>query len=114
MTEDRTDDSLLEPFFAAARAAPPLPEARFMAELARAPVRSSFLARCRGWVSAGFGVLGAWGVGGLVTAAVAGLWLGFAGVERSFEAAATADAQTEADAGGSFFADSDILVLAAQ
>lgn len=95
MTTERDDDLILQPFFAAARAAPPAPSRALMARLhadalaeaalraappppilpplpaARAPRRR----RLAGLVE----LLGGWvGLGGLATAAVAGIWVGVA------------------------------------
>ncbi len=118
MTEERRDEILLEPFFDAARRVAPVPDAAFLTLLANAgeagapPRRSGQRQSLRGQLSVWVGLLGGWGgVGGMATAAVVGLWIGFAGVERYVDSAET---QVEADASGSVFADSDILVLAAQ
>lgn len=119
MTERRTDDDrMLERFFAAARAETPVPDTTFLTILmneaeAALPVRSRRMGggRIAGWLA----LLGGWkAVGGLATAAVTGIWIGFAGVERLLPVADSTAPQIEADAGGSFLADSDILVLAAK
>ncbi|RWR09419.1 hypothetical protein [Paenirhodobacter populi] len=120
MTDKRTDDDrMLERFFAAARDAAPVPEPAFLtvlmneaeAALPARPQRRAAGGRFTGWLA----LLGGWkAVGGLATAAVAGLWIGFAGVERLLPATDSAAGLIEADAGSSFLADSDILVLAAQ
>ncbi|RWR12975.1 hypothetical protein [Paenirhodobacter populi] len=120
MTDKRTDDDrMLERFFAAARDAVPVPEPAFLtvlmneaeAALPARPQRRAAGGRFTGWLA----LLGGWkAVGGLATAAVAGLWIGFAGVERLLPATDSAAGLVEADAGSSFLADSDILVLAAQ
>lgn len=83
MTDDAKRDDRLENLFAAARSAPPEPSGALMARVMRAaqtemrmraaPVRDSVFARV-------LAVIGGWGgVGGLATAACAGLWIGFAG-----------------------------------
>lgn len=89
MTDRTEDDALLEDFFVAARARPPQPSAGLMARIvadaaALAPKPPAPAPRRRtggGWRIGDF--FGGWSaMGGLATAAVAGVWIGFAGADR--------------------------------
>lgn len=89
-TDMQRDEERLEALFAAARANPPAPSEALMARvLADAEVerprdrralpaaRRALAPRRAGWL----GALGGWrGLGGLVTATVAGLWVGYANI----------------------------------
>lgn len=115
MTETRDDDIMLDPFFAAARARPPYPDPAFVARLVAAvpdPARGPVAPQR--WRFGGLvGLFGGWGLGGLATAAAAGLWLGFAGADHlALIATGDSGATVEAEASATLFADSDILVLA--
>ncbi|MEZ5685282.1 MAG: dihydroorotate dehydrogenase [Paracoccaceae bacterium] len=90
MTEHETE---LERFFAAAKAEAPMPSGDFMARvLAGAEaVQAGFAAPQPGraapprpgvWAVLNGLFGGALGMGGMATAALAGLWIGFAGVEN--------------------------------
>ncbi len=98
--KDKTHDPL-EVFFGAARAATPEPSpallARVLADADAAMQRHrqtgphAAVARVprRGGLAALLAVLGGWRtVGGLVTATLAGLWIGFAGSDRLSDVAA--------------------------
>jgi len=89
MTDKTEDDALLEDFFVAARAHPPQPSAELMARIAAdagqlAPKPSAVAPRRKAGGGWRLGALfGGWSaMGGLATAAVAGVWIGFAGAER--------------------------------
>lgn len=128
MTEMRKDDdTALDLFFAEARQSAPEPSAAFLGRiLAQAEaVQAGFLvapaqpaAVTRG---ARFGVLGTllalfggWGgLGGMATAAVAGVWIGFAGSDTLAQVASYATA-TETVTASTLLADGDILALAAE
>lgn len=93
MKTDAEIDGALEGFFAAGRNAAPEPSAAFLARvLAEAEaVQAGFGAGERraaparqGLWSGVLAALGGWGgAGGLASAAMAGVWLGFAGVQGS-------------------------------
>ena len=132
MAEMRKDDDMLDLFFAAGRAAPPEPSAAFLARVAEAGLaaqraRQAMPAPARRGGVAGGGILGAFlglfggwgGIGGMATAAAAGLWLGLVGSDQLAQVASGlsgADTTTAAatnEAGLSFLGDGDILALAA-
>ncbi len=90
MTDLDRDDQLLEGFFRAAREARPVPSATLMArihadaeaEMPRAPEPAPSARPTNGGVLSWFGTaFGGWrGIGGLATATVVGLWLGYSGL----------------------------------
>lgn len=133
MAEMHKDDDRLELFFAAGRAAAPEPSAAFLSQVAQtgldvqragqsvsAPAPRG-PARRGGILGAFLGLFGGWGgIGGMATAAAAGLWLGLAGsdqlaqVARGYTGTATEAATVTADGEDlSFLGDGDILALAA-
>jgi len=127
MTEMRKDDdTALDLFFAEARQNMPEPSAAFLGRILTdaEAVQAGFLAApvpsavTRG---ARFGVLGTllalfggWGgLGGMATAAVAGVWIGFAGSDTLAQVAGYATT-TETATASALLADGDILALAAE
>lgn len=89
MTNDRSPPDLLEDFFVQARSCPPEPDPALMAQilqagLAHQPRPAPGRARQRRGVFAQvLAVLGGWQtLGGMATAAAAGVWIGFAGLDR--------------------------------
>lgn len=88
MTNDRSPPDLLEDFFVQARRCPPEPDAALMAQILRAGLahqpRPAPVSRRRGTVFAQvLAMLGGWrALGGMATAAAAGVWIGFAGLDR--------------------------------
>lgn len=84
MTDRDHDEALLETFFDAARTHAPVPSealmARILADADRAGLRPHAPARAGLWQRART-ALGGWqGIGGLATAAAAGLWVGYSGL----------------------------------
>ncbi|AMY70011.1 hypothetical protein [Frigidibacter mobilis] len=125
---DKTEpeaNAALEMFFAAGRAAAAEPSAVFLARvLAEAEtVQSGLLAPApqpprRGLLAGVLAALGGWGgASGLVTATMAGVWLGFAGVQGSGRLtaflASPDQALAEAPATLELIPDFDSFVLAA-
>lgn len=89
MTDRTTDDALLEDFFVAARACPPEPSPALIARIdadAGRLVRAAQLPvadRRGGGLWRLLDLLGGWSaMGGLATAAMAGIWIGFAGADQ--------------------------------
>lgn len=127
MTERHEDDLELESFFAAARAAAPEPGSAFLAritaqgEAVQAERLSAALAPPRArrgmgiWATLAAAV-GGWGAfGGMATAALAGLWIGFAGSETLVQAVGLtgfAPTVSASDSGSAFLSGADILALA--
>ena len=127
MTEMRKDDdTALDLFFAEARQSAPEPSAVFLGRiLAQAEeVQAGFCAAPaqpavrRGVRAGGLGMLlallwGWGGIGGMATAAVAGVWIGFAGSDTFAQVAGYATT-TETATESALLADGDILALAAE
>lgn len=129
MTDMHKDDKGLEAFFAAARAAAPEPGSDFLARIAaqgeavQAERLSAAMAPPRGrrarmgiWATLAAAVGGWSAFGGMATAALAGLWIGFAGSDTLAQAVGLASAGTvasAADTGSAFLLEGDILALAA-
>lgn len=130
---DRLDDLALEAFFAAGREAAPEPGVAFLARIAAQgeavqaermsaalapPVRRDGAPR-GGLFAALAAAVGGWGAfGGMATAALAGLWIGFAGSETLAQVAGFAttgpvQAVSSTDTGSAFLPEADILALAA-
>lgn len=129
----------LEVFFTAARQAPPAASPEFLARVLT-DAQTAFDARPQATAATRpephrlaqqtrslprplatlFGLIGGWrGMGGLVTAAAAGLWIGFAGSDRLVQVATGVSAQTtnitaEIEDDATLLAVSDILALAGQ
>ncbi|MCV2871393.1 hypothetical protein OEZ71_03695 [Defluviimonas sp. WL0050] len=82
MTDRKHDDDGLEGFFSAARAYPPEPSEALLARVladAEAARPAPVPVRGPGLLSRIGDLLGGWqGLGGLATATVAGLWIGYA------------------------------------
>ena len=84
--DDDGDDAFLTDIFAEARQAPSLPSPDFMARIladanAMQPDQSrpARVSRGQGFLA----IFGGWrGIGGMTTAALAGLWIGFAGSDQ--------------------------------
>lgn len=113
MTDDRELEAVLEPFFAAARQAAPVPSPAVMQAILSAserPVVTAEPARRVG-LAAFLSGIGLWGaLGGMATAAAVGVWLGFVGSEQVMRVA-TGYGETETT---TLLADSDILALAGE
>ncbi len=140
MADMRKDDDLLEGFFAAARRVAPEPAPAFLERLvaqgeavqaerlsaAMAPPRARATAQRGGAQRSGVlealaTLVGGWAAmggvaGGMATAAVAGLWIGFSGAETMLQAVGLNGAvgtEVAATASGSaFLPEADILALA--
>lgn len=115
---------LLAATFAAARQSPPEPSAEFMARIlaeglaqqpparAVAPVQAHGLGSGGGVLAQLLAMLGGWrGIGGMATAALTGVWIGFAGMGQLGDIAAgylgTADALGTVD----LLPDTDVLAM---
>jgi len=132
MTEMQEHDDGLAVFFTAARAAAPEPSGQFLTRLiaqgeavqaerlsaALAPPRPAGRVARGGLFAALAAALGGWGaMGGMVTAAATGLWIGFAGSETmlqavGLEATGTAQVTASSTAASAFLPEADILALA--
>lgn len=126
MTDRHEDDLGLESFFAAARAAAPEPGSALLARIAaqgeavQAERLSAALAPPRPRRSMGIwatlaAAVGGWSAfGGMATAALAGLWIGFAGSDTLAQAVGLSSLSTASvsDTGSAFLSDADILALA--
>lgn len=132
MTETQRQDDGLEAFFAVAREAAPEPSTQFLMRLiaqgeavqaerqsaAMAPPRPIARGARGGGILAALAALaaalGGWGaMGGMVSAAVAGVWIGFAGSETMLQAVGFESAtQATATATSAFLPEADILALA--
>lgn len=122
----KDDDTALDLFFAEARQSAPEPSAAFLGRILTdaEAVQAGFLAvPAQPAVTRGarLGVLGTvlalfggWGgLGGMATAAVAGVWIGFAGSDTLAQVAGFS-ATTETATASALLADGDILALAAE
>lgn len=111
MTDERDMDTLLEPFFAAARRADPEPSADMMRAVLAASARPASTPKWRFQLPRLLAGAGFWGaLGGMATAAAVGVWLGFVGSEQVMRVATGFD-ETDTMA---LLADSDILALASE
>jgi hypothetical protein len=80
MTEKRQEDAGLEAFFEAARADAPVPSTALMARVLADAEAAQPKPPAVGLIAMLIEAVGGWrGLGGLATAACAGLWIGFAG-----------------------------------
>lgn len=126
MTDKDLNETALDDFFAAARADMPDPSGAFLARvLAEAEATQAGFARRRGaaprvsakggFLSGLSGVFGGWaGLGGMATATLAGLWIGFAGADQLSSVAAGYMGTTEVLGTVNLLPDGDFFALATE